>query len=117
MNIQTNLSASPREPEGGAVTEAQVVRAHAAWVCALGKMPESVEVVMTTDQARAAIRSALEAALAERQVVQPVGWIAACALSELRAGRVTTVWPEHDHLAEPVALCLDPSAPHPEPQA
>lgn len=116
MNSRPNLGV-PRQPEGEAVTEAQVVRAHAAWVFALGQMQESVQVVMTTDQARAAIKSALEAALAEREAVQPVGWVAACGLSQLRGGRVTTVWPEHDHLAEPVGLFIAPSAPRREPEA
>lgn len=113
MNNQTDHAPSAR----GLVTEAQVIRAHAAWVMALGKMPESVEVVMTTDQAREAIRAALEASLAGFEDAQPVGWIAACALSELRAGRVTTVWPEHDHLAEPVGVCIAPPARHREPEA
>jgi hypothetical protein len=43
--------------------EETVARAHVAWIQALGTMPESVEVIMTTDQARVAIKAAIEAAL------------------------------------------------------
>ena len=62
------------------------------------------------------VRAVLDALDAFR-TLKPVGWVAACGLSQLRGGRVTTVWPEHDHLAEPVGLCIAPSAPQREPEA
>lgn len=43
--------------------EETVARAHIAWLQALGNMPETVDVVMTTDQARAALKAAIEAVL------------------------------------------------------
>lgn len=57
---------SPAPPWPGTVREMNeeaVARAHVAWMRALGEMPDSVEVIMTTDQARAALKAAIEAAL------------------------------------------------------
>ncbi|GLK49656.1 hypothetical protein GCM10017620_26290 [Brevundimonas intermedia] len=50
-------SQAPPSPQD----EETLTRAHAAWIMALGQMPDSVEVVMTNEQARAALKMAIEA--------------------------------------------------------
>lgn len=42
-----------------------LVRAHAAWMLALSKMPDHVQIVMTTEEAQTALKAAIAVARAE----------------------------------------------------
>lgn len=48
--------------EGAAGEELMLIRAHVAWMAALAKLPDDVEVVMTTEQAQTALKAAIQAA-------------------------------------------------------
>lgn len=61
--VPPSVAPPPISDNSTQLDEETVARAHVAWMQALGTMPESVEVIMTTDQARAALKVAIEGAL------------------------------------------------------